>query len=106
MAAYILVEVDVHNPEEYEDYKKLTPASLEPFNGKFIVRGGATETLEGDWLAKRIVVLEFPTKELAKQWWRSEEYAPAKALRQRTATTKMILVEGVAHPDLPGEKAI
>ena len=95
MPAYIIVEVDVHDPASYEDYKKLTPASLLPFNGKFVVRGGETETLEGEWKAKRIVVLEFPTKELAKQWWSSEEYAPAKALRQRTATTKMILVEGV-----------
>ena len=94
MPAYIIVEVDVHNAQQYEDYKKLTPPSLQKFNGKFIVRGGATETLEGDWETKRIVVLEFPTKELAKQWWNSEEYAPAKALRQRTATTKMILVEG------------
>jgi uncharacterized protein (DUF1330 family) len=94
MPAYIIVEVDVHNPEAYEDYKKLTPASLQPFNGKFIVRGGAAETLEGDWQAKRIVVLEFPNKDLAKNWWSSEEYAPAKALRQRTATTRMILVEG------------
>ncbi|GAA4730021.1 DUF1330 domain-containing protein [Flavisolibacter ginsenosidimutans] len=95
MAAYIIVEVDVHNPKEYEDYKKLTTASLSGYNGKFIVRGGATETLEGGWQAKRIVVLEFPNKELAKQWWSSEEYAPAKALRQKNATTKMILVEGV-----------
>lgn len=95
MAAYIIVEVDIHDPVQYDDYKKLTPASLLPYQGKFIVRGGQTETLEGDWDAKRIVVLEFPTKELAKQWWSSHEYAPAKALRQRTSTTKMILVEGV-----------
>ena len=94
MSAYIIVEVDVHDPQQYEDYKKLTPPSLQKFNGKFIVRGGTAETLEGDWEAKRIVVLEFPTRDLAKQWWDSEEYAPAKALRQRTATTKMILVEG------------
>lgn len=106
MSAYIIVEVDIHNAEEYEDYKKLTPASLQPFNGKFIVRGGATETLEGNWQPKRIVVLEFPDKDSAKQWWSSEEYAPAKALRQRTASTRMIMVEGVAHPDLPGEKAV
>ena len=96
MPAYIIVEVDVHNAEEYEEYKELTPPSLQPFNGKFIVRGGPTETLEGDWQPKRIVVLEFPTKEAAKGWWASEEYAPAKALRQRTATTKMILVDGYA----------
>ncbi len=98
MPAYIIVEVDVHNKEEYEEYKRLTPPSLEPFNGKFIVRGGEIETLEGDWQAARIVVLEFPTKEAAKAWWASAEYAPAKALRQRTAKTKMILVDGYEKP--------
>jgi uncharacterized protein (DUF1330 family) len=95
MPAYIIVEVHIHNEVEYEDYKKLTPASLLPFRGRFIVRGGETETLEGTWQPKRIVVLEFPTKEAAKDWWASNEYAPAKALRQRTATTNMILVQGV-----------
>ena len=94
MPAYIIVEVTVQNPEEYEAYKKLTPASLLPYGGKFIVRGGATESLEGDWNPERIVVLEFPTKELAKQWWSSPEYTPAKEIRQRNAHTKMILVEG------------
>lgn len=98
MAVYIIVEVDVQNPEEYEDYKKLTPASLRPFNGRFIVRGGAAETLEGDWQPKRIVVLEFPTNEDAKRWWSSDEYAPAKALRQRTAVTRMVLVDGYEAP--------
>ena len=95
MPAYIIVEVHIHNEVEYEDYKKLTPASLLPFRGRFIVRGGETETLEGTWQPKRIVVLEFPTKEAAKDWWASNEYAPAKALRQRTATTNMIMVQGV-----------
>lgn len=94
MPAYIIVEVAIQNPEEYEAYKKLTPESLKPFEGKFIVRGGKTECLEGAWHPERIVVLEFPSKEQAKQWWSSPEYAPAKAIRQRTAETKMILVEG------------
>jgi uncharacterized protein (DUF1330 family) len=94
MAAYIIVEVDVHDPEEYEGYKKLTPASIAAYDGKFIVRGGKTETLEGNWDAKRIVILEFPSVERAKEWWSSEEYAPAKALRTRTATSRMIVVEG------------
>jgi uncharacterized protein (DUF1330 family) len=94
MPAYIIVEVDVHNPEEYEDYKKLTGPSLVNYGGKFIVRGGQTETLEGDWNPGRIVVLEFPTKEQAKTWWSSPEYTPAKEIRQRNATTRMILVEG------------
>ena len=95
MPAYIIVEVDVHNPAEYEDYKKMTGPSLVNYSGKFIVRGGLTETLEGGWNPGRIVVLEFPTKELAKAWWSSPEYTPAKEIRQRNATTKMILVEGL-----------
>ena len=94
MPAYIIVEIDIHDLEQYEEYKRLTPSSLVAYKGKFIVRGGETETLEGGWQPKRIVVLDFPTKELANQWWSSNEYAPAKGLRQRIATTKMILVDG------------
>jgi len=94
MPAYIIVDVTIHNSENYEDYKKLTPASIAAYDGKFIVRGGPTETLEGQWEPGRIVVLEFPTVERAKRWWASEEYAPAKAIRQANAETKMILVEG------------
>ena len=94
MPAYIIIEVSIHNPTEYEDYKKLTSPSLKPFDGKFIVRGGKAETLEGDWNPERIVVLEFPTIEKAKAWWNSEGYAPAKALRLRTSKTKMIVVPG------------
>jgi uncharacterized protein (DUF1330 family) len=95
MPAYIIVDVSIHNAENYEDYKKLTPALLLPYEGKFIVRGGKTETLEGEWQPQRIVVLEFPSVEKARQWWASSEYAPAKAIRQANATTKMLLVEGV-----------
>ena len=94
MPAYIVVDVTIHNAENYEDYKKLTPASIAAYGGKFIVRGGKTETLEGDWQPGRMVVIEFPTVERAKEWWASDEYAPAKALRQANAETKMILLEG------------
>jgi uncharacterized protein (DUF1330 family) len=94
MPAYIIVDVEIQDPVQYEDYKKLTPISLRKYQGKFIVRGGKTETLEGGWDPQRIVVLEFPNATLAKNWWASEEYAPAKALRHRTAKSKMILVEG------------
>lgn len=95
MKAYIIVDVNITNPSRYEDYRKLTPASLVPYDGKFIVRGGATETLEGEWLPGRVVVLEFPSMQQAKAWWSSAAYAPAKAIRQSAAETKMILVEGV-----------
>jgi uncharacterized protein (DUF1330 family) len=94
MKAYIIVDVNIKDPVRYEDYKKMTPGSLVPYEGKFIVRGGPTETLEGDWTPGRIVLVEFPSVEKAKAWWSSEGYAPAKALRQATAETKMILVEG------------
>ena len=94
MSAYVIVEVEIHDPKEYEEYKTLTPASIAAHDGKFIVRGGKLESLEGDWNPQRLVVLEFPTVEKAKQWWNSNEYAPAKAIRHRTAHTKMIVVEG------------
>ncbi|CAN5399496.1 DUF1330 domain-containing protein [soil metagenome] len=95
MKAYIIVDVDINDPVQYEDYKKLTPPSLIPFEGKFIVRGAPTETLEGDWKPNRLVILEFPSLEKAKSWWSSDTYAPAKALRQAIAHTQMIMVEGV-----------
>ena len=95
MKAYIIVDVNITNPTRYEDYRKLTPASLVPYDGKFIVRGGATETLGGEWFPGRVVVLEFPSMQQAKAWWSSAGYAPAKAIRQSAADTKMIIVEGV-----------
>ena len=95
MAAYIVVEVDVKDPVRYADYRAMVPSSLEKYGGRFIVRGGRTETLEGDWSPKRFVVVEFPTVEQAKAWWASPEYAEAKALRQATSETQMIVAEGV-----------
>lgn len=94
MSAYIIAEVTVHDHEEYEIYKKLTPASIAAYGGKFIIRGAKTESLEGDWNPQRLVVLEFPTSEIAKSWWSSPEYAEAKSIRNRTAYTKMLIVEG------------
>jgi uncharacterized protein (DUF1330 family) len=95
MSAYVVVQVDVGDPVRYEDYKRLVPASLAKYGGRFIVRGGKTETLEGTWSPRRFVMLEFPDVERAKAWWASAEYAEAKALRQATSQTEMIVVEGV-----------
>ena len=94
MAAYIVVEVEVRDAERYEDYKRMVSPTLTPYGGRFIVRGGAAETLEGGWSPGRVVVVEFPSVERAKAWWSSEEYAEAKALRQATAHTRMIVVAG------------
>jgi len=94
MPAYVVVEVEVEDPVRYEDYKKMVPPSLEAFGGRFLVRGGKVETLEGAWTPNRLVIVEFPSVEKAKAWWSSAEYAEAKALRQATATTKLIVAEG------------
>ena len=96
MPAFIIVDVKITNPGDYEEYKKLTPASIAAYQGSFIVRGGPVETLEGDWAPERIVVLQFPDAERATQWWNSREYADAKLIRQHAAFTRMILVDGVA----------
>jgi uncharacterized protein (DUF1330 family) len=95
MSAYVVVEVEVQDKERYETYKQLVPPSLAAYGGRFLVRGGEVENLEGEWSPKRFVVLEFPSVERAKAWWASPEYAEAKALRQATARTQMIVVEGV-----------
>jgi uncharacterized protein (DUF1330 family) len=95
MAAYVVVDIDVHDPDRYEAYKRLAAPTVEAHGGKYLVRGGAAEILEGEWQPKRFVVLEFPTEEQAKEWWSSEDYAPAKKIRHETANTNMILVQGV-----------
>jgi uncharacterized protein (DUF1330 family) len=95
MSAYVIVEISVTDPEAYLAYRKLTPATILAYDGKFIVRGGETESLEGDWNPERIVVLEFPSADRAREWWNSDLYATAKAIRQKAANTKMIIVEGV-----------
>lgn len=95
MFAYVIAHIDVTDPVRYEDYKKMVPASIEKFGGRFLARGGQTERLEGTWEPKRLVLLEFPSVEAARAWWASGEYAPAKALRQATSTGDMIVVEGI-----------
>ncbi len=95
MPAYIIVDVEVTDPVQYEDYKKLAAATVEAYDGRYIVRGGTAEQLEGDRTPNRIVVLEFPTLERAKEWWASEDYKPAKAMRHASATSQMIVVEGM-----------
>jgi uncharacterized protein (DUF1330 family) len=95
MAAYFIVEVEVTDTAGFEDYRQRVPASIAKFGGRYLVRGGRVETIEGDWAPTRVVVLEFPSVEQAKRWWGSEEYSPLKALRQKTARTNAVLVEGV-----------
>lgn len=94
MAAYIIVSIDVKDRETYARYIEMAPSSLKAYGGKYIVRAGATEVLEGDWQPKRLVVLQFDTMEQAKAWWSSDEYHDAKLLRQSAAHTQMLLADG------------
>ena len=95
MSAYVIVEIDVTDPIGYEEYKKQAGATVAQHGGKYIVRGGKTEVLEGDWKPKRIVVLQFESMQRAKEWLNCEEYHEPRKMRHRTAKTNMILVEGL-----------
>lgn len=95
MSAYVIVDIDVLDPVGYEEYKLLAPATLDPFGGKYIARGGTCETLEGTWQPSRLVILEFETMDKAKEWLNSSEYAPARSLRHKYAQTNMVLVTGL-----------
>lgn len=95
MPAYVIATVDVKDPVRYEDYKTLVPPSIAAFGGRFVARGGKTDVLEGDWNPNRLVILEFPNAERARQWYDSPEYAAAKALRQATSTGSLVLIQGV-----------
>jgi uncharacterized protein (DUF1330 family) len=95
MAAYVIAQLDINDREGFERYRAMVPPTLKQFGGRYIVRGGRHEALEGEYNPQRVVVIEFPSYEQAKAWWACAEYAEAKALRQRTADTRLVIVEGV-----------
>jgi len=95
VSAYVIVDIEVTDSEGYKEYVKVAPESIKIFGGRYIARGGQNETLEGEWHAKRLVILEFPSVAQAKAWLNSDEYAPARALRHKYAKTNMVVVEGM-----------
>jgi uncharacterized protein (DUF1330 family) len=95
MSAYVIAEVEVTDPGKFEEYRKLVPPTIDAFGGRYVVRGGAIDGREGGWQPKRIVVIEFDDMERATAWHDSDLYAPARALREASANTRMIVVEGV-----------
>jgi uncharacterized protein (DUF1330 family) len=95
MSAYVIVQVDIHDPVAYERYKAMAPASIAAHGGRYIARGGHSEALEGQWEPCRVVILEFESVERAKQWIDSAEYREARSLRHASAHTRMIVVEGL-----------
>jgi uncharacterized protein (DUF1330 family) len=95
MTAYIIFDIEVTDPVGYEDYKRLASPTLAIYGGKYIARGGNTEVLEGEWIPKRLVILEFENSERAKAWLNSPEYAEARKLRHTYAKSNMVVVDGV-----------
>src|SRR3989442_95764 len=104
MPAYVIVDLHIRDTAGFDEYRKLVPATIAQFGGRYIVRGGRFDVLEGDWEPKRVVVLEFPSVDQATGWYHSEAYREPKALRLATATCNVILVEGVTDP-APGRPA-
>ncbi len=95
MAAYLIADIEVRDPAGYEEYKRLASEAVRAHGGRYLVRGGAVELLEGDWNPRRLAILEFPSLERAKEFWSSEAYRKALKIRHRTADARMILVEGI-----------
>ena len=95
MSAYFLVEVDVTNPDVYDGYRKLVGPTLDKYGGKFLVRGGSYQTIEGDWPPQRVVILEFENTEQFQRWYDSPEYTAAREIRLSASTARAILIQGV-----------
>jgi uncharacterized protein (DUF1330 family) len=95
VAAYLIADVEVTDPVQYEEYKKLAPGAIAKYGGRYLARGGAHEIMDGTWMPKRLVILEFPDLERARTFYHSPEYAAAKAARKNSATGNFVIVEGL-----------
>jgi uncharacterized protein (DUF1330 family) len=95
MPAYVIADVTVTDLPAMEEYRKQVPATLAKYGGRFLVRGGAHQAVEGDWKPARLVVIEFPSLADARRWYDSEEYRAPKALRMRAGRTSVVIVDGV-----------
>ena len=94
MAAYIIADIDVTDPAGFEEYRQQVSPMIAKWGGKYLVRGGSMEKVEGDWAPKRLVVLEFESLERAKEFYHSEEYRPVMEIRHKTAVSNLVIVEG------------
>jgi uncharacterized protein (DUF1330 family) len=94
MTAYVVVDIEVRDATVYAEYIARAPATVTAYGGKYLARAGRTEKLEGEWVPKRLVILQFESLERAKQWLNSPEYAPVKELRHKAAESNMVVIEG------------
>ncbi|MBZ0169425.1 hypothetical protein MELA_00648 [Candidatus Methylomirabilis lanthanidiphila] len=95
MPAYMILDIEVSDPIGFEQYKRVAPPALAVYGGRYLARGGRTDILEGKWVPSRLVILEFPDAARAKQWLESPEYREARDLRRQSATTNIVVIEGV-----------
>jgi len=95
MAAYVLVNIEITDPAGFDEYRKAVSATIAAHGGRYLTRGGPTEVLEGDWVPRRVVILEFPDLARIKAWYNSPEYRPLIEIRKKTSITDMVMVEGV-----------
>jgi uncharacterized protein (DUF1330 family) len=93
--AYVIGSVTIQDAEAFAEYASQVPAVIERYGGRYCARGGAVEVLEGSWSPPRLAVLEFDSVEQAKRWYESDEYQELAAIRQRSADTDLVLVEGL-----------
>ena len=93
-ACYIVAQIDVRDPDAYEQYRPLAAASIKKHGGEYLVRGGDLTLLEGEGPLPRVVILKFPSKEKALAWYRSDDYAKALRIRLKAAGSRSFLVEG------------
>src|SRR5262245_66421736 len=98
MPAYVVIETDINDPEQYDRYKAASPDAVHSAGGRFVVRGGELAVLEGDWDPSRLVILEFTDLEAAKRWYDSAEYQQAKRLRDGAANLRIVAVQGLCEP--------
>ena len=96
MPGYVIAEVEVTDPAGFEEYRKQVSATIQKYGGRYVVRGGSCQLLEGDRQPARIVATEFSSVEQARRWYDCEEYRGPKAIRMKTARTRALLVEGVS----------
>ncbi len=95
MPAYLIVDLEVTDPEAFERYKREVAPNLASFGARYLARGGKTEVLEGDWSPRRLVILEFPSLARLEEWYRSPAYAPLLELRRRSASSRLVATEGI-----------
>ena len=95
MSAYLIYDAVVTDPQKYEHYKTLSPVAIAAYGGKFVVRGGKHEAVEGNWKPNRMVMVEFPSYERAQEFWNSPEYSAARKAREGAADAKAVIVQGL-----------